>query len=173
MDDNNETVFSGPEGSGMKWRDYSFEDYLSLGIFWMLIALVLAQVISRYVFNNSIIWSEELARYHFIVLTFIGSNMVVRKDSLIKIEFFIMYLPFKIRYWLSLVVNIIELGFLTATTYLAWQMFLFMCAKKMVSINVSMGFLYASVFFGILCNTIRTYQLFIRRLRHSYNDLVQ
>jgi TRAP-type C4-dicarboxylate transport system permease small subunit len=166
MTDNHEISLIDQKEEEMKWSDYSFEDYLSLGVFWMLILLVLVQVISRYVFNNSIIWSEELARYHFIVLTFIGSNMVARKGSLIKIEFFISYLPLKVKDWLSFVVNIIELGFLATTTYLAWQMFLFMRTKKMVSINVSMGILYASIFFGILCITIRTLQLFVRRLRH-------
>jgi TRAP-type C4-dicarboxylate transport system permease small subunit len=36
--------------------------------------VVLLQVIFRYVFNNSLFWSEELARYLLVWLTFLGAS---------------------------------------------------------------------------------------------------
>jgi TRAP-type C4-dicarboxylate transport system permease small subunit len=151
------------------WKDYRIEDYVSLVIFWALISLVLIQVISRYLFRSSFIWSEELARYHFIALTFIGSALVARK-GFIKIEFFTSFLPSRVNFILSIVVNVVELIFLTIATCLAWSMFLFMCTKKMVSINVSMGFLYAGIFGGFFCLTFRTVQFFAWRLRQTIDS---
>jgi TRAP-type C4-dicarboxylate transport system permease small subunit len=152
------------------WKEYRIEDYVSLVIFWALILLVLIQVISRYLFHSSFIWSEELARYHFIALTFIGSALVARK-GFIKIEFFTAFLPSKVNFILSIIVNVVELMFLAIATCLAWSMFLFMCTKKMVSINVSMGFLYAGILGGFLGLTFRSIQFFARRLRRPIDSI--
>jgi TRAP-type C4-dicarboxylate transport system permease small subunit len=158
-----------PKEANWIWKDYCIEDYISLIVFWAMISLVLIQVISRYFFRSSFIWSEELARYHFIALSFIGSALVARK-GFIKIELFTSVLPSRASSRLSIIVNVIELLFLTIATCLAWKMFLFMCTKKMVSINVSMGFLYAGVFGGFLGLTFRSIQLFIHRLRQSVDS---
>ena len=40
---------------------------------------VVLQVISRYIFNNPTSWSEELARYLFVWITFLGAAVVIRK----------------------------------------------------------------------------------------------
>jgi TRAP-type C4-dicarboxylate transport system permease small subunit len=170
MTDNNEILIIDQKDAEIKGSDYRIEDYLSLAILWVLISLVMLQVISRYVFNSSFIWSEELARYHFILLTFIGASMVVRRGSLIKIEFFISFLPLKFNFILARVVNVIEIIFLAMATCLAWQMFWFMCNKKMVSIEVSMGFLYGGIFIGFILITFRTLQLFIRHLIQPVNS---
>ena len=37
--------------------------------------VVVAQVFSRYLFNHSLFWSEELARYLLVWLTFLGSTV--------------------------------------------------------------------------------------------------
>ena len=42
--------------------------------------LIFIQVIMRYVFNNSISWSEELARYIFVWLIWMGTSMA-QKDQ--------------------------------------------------------------------------------------------
>src|SRR5512141_3015004 len=40
---------------------------------------VVLQVASRYVFNRPTSWSEELARYLFVWITFLGAAVVIRK----------------------------------------------------------------------------------------------
>ncbi len=42
-------------------------------------ASVVLQVASRYVFNRPTSWSEELARYLFVWITFLGAAVVIRK----------------------------------------------------------------------------------------------
>ncbi len=42
-------------------------------------AIVAAQVFSRYVLNHSIFWSEELARYLLVWLTFLGSSVAYKR----------------------------------------------------------------------------------------------
>ena len=62
-------------------------------IFWALAAFVFLQFFTRYVLNNSLAWTEEIARYLLIALTFIGAAMAVRKGTHIAVEFLYVYLP--------------------------------------------------------------------------------
>lgn len=47
-------------------------EYLSVACIASITVLVIAQVVFRYVFNDPLDWSEEMARICFIYLTFIG-----------------------------------------------------------------------------------------------------
>jgi TRAP-type C4-dicarboxylate transport system permease small subunit len=55
------------------------------------IAIVLISfvaVVFRYVFNNSLTWSEELTRYMFIWIVFLGAAVSVRQRANIAIDLF-------------------------------------------------------------------------------------
>jgi TRAP-type C4-dicarboxylate transport system permease small subunit len=55
------------------------------------IAIVLISfvaVVLRYVFNNSLTWSEELTRYMFIWIVFLGAAVSVRQRANIAIDVF-------------------------------------------------------------------------------------
>ncbi len=52
-----------------------------LVIFWVLAFVVFLQFFTRYVLNNSLGWTEEIARFLLIGVTFIGSVMAVRKNA--------------------------------------------------------------------------------------------
>ncbi|MCC7485195.1 MAG: TRAP transporter small permease subunit, partial [Burkholderiales bacterium] len=43
--------------------------------FAVLVAVVTAAVFARYVLNDSIVWAEELSRYLFIWVTFLGGGL--------------------------------------------------------------------------------------------------
>ena len=56
----------------LKWLDDNIELYICVFLMSFMTLLVFVQVVMRYVFNNSLSWSEELARYTFIWLIYIG-----------------------------------------------------------------------------------------------------
>jgi len=58
-----------------------------LGIITLaLVAAIFIEVICRYVFFISTAWSEELARYLFIILTFVGSSYAYYTHDHIEID---------------------------------------------------------------------------------------
>ena len=52
-------------------------------VFWFAIVLVVmtCQVVSRYIFNAPIAWSEEFARYSFVWISYIGCAYCVSVDA--------------------------------------------------------------------------------------------
>src|SRR5467141_2185228 len=62
------------------------EDWLAFVIFWSLAFIVFLQFFTRYVLNDSLAWTEEIARYGLMWLAFIGGAVVTRKKTHIAVE---------------------------------------------------------------------------------------
>lgn len=56
--------------------------------FVTLVAVTFAAVVFRYVFNSSLVWGEELARYLFVWLVFLGASIGTRRGIHISIDLF-------------------------------------------------------------------------------------
>ena len=59
-----------------------------LGLGTAMILVVAAQVFFRYVLNQSLFWSEELARYILVWLTFLGASVAYRRNAHPRIDLF-------------------------------------------------------------------------------------
>lgn len=55
-------------------------------MFFVMFGVSLLQVFFRYVLNDSLIWSEELARYLFVWISFLGGTLVMDRGTHIKID---------------------------------------------------------------------------------------
>src|SRR5512138_1834669 len=69
------------------------EDWLAFVIFWSLAFIVFLQFFTRYVLNDSLSWTEEIARYGLMWVVFIGGAMVTRRNSHIAVELLANILP--------------------------------------------------------------------------------
>src|SRR5919205_599674 len=61
------------------------EDWLAFALFWSLAFIVFLQFFTRYVLNDSLAWTEEIARYGLMWVVFIGGAMVTRRNSHIAV----------------------------------------------------------------------------------------
>lgn len=73
--------------------------------------LVFVQVFLRYVFNYSLSWSEEIARYLIIWFVFIGSSIAVREKAHATMDALTTYLPDKGKRICSLLANLVAISF--------------------------------------------------------------
>ena len=67
--------------------DYRWEDWITVVFFWVLGLVVFYQFFTRYALDNSAAWTEEIARYLLIIVTFVGGAMATRKNTHIHLEF--------------------------------------------------------------------------------------
>jgi TRAP-type C4-dicarboxylate transport system permease small subunit len=157
----------------VRLSDYSIEDYIVLVIFWALAVIVFAQFFSRYVLNDSIAWTEEVARYLLITIAFAGAPIAVRKNTHIHVEFFYRFIPPRVARVLSTIVDLIRIVFFAYATYLSYKIIGLMGAQYMTAIHVSMGVIYAFVFAGFLAMTLRALQVAWKHWRQGFSVLDQ
>jgi C4-dicarboxylate transporter, DctQ subunit len=69
------------------------ENTLVTGLILTATLVAVAQVIARYVFNNSLYWSEEVILYSFITMSFLTMGMGVRYASHISVEAVYAFVP--------------------------------------------------------------------------------
>nr|WP_245210434.1 TRAP transporter small permease [Sedimentibacter acidaminivorans] len=98
----------------MKWLDENFEEKLMGLALWGIVVIMGIQVIMRYVFRSSLVWSEEVSRYLFIWMVFIGISYGIKNGSHMRIDMLEHFFP-KLRKGLGILA---DLCFLTFAAYM-------------------------------------------------------
>ncbi len=81
-------------GSKSFWKrlDDNAERWLLLGFYAMIVATIVVEVVRRFVLSYSSIWGEEIARYAFIYLAWVGASAAVKDRAHIRIDVLLHYL---------------------------------------------------------------------------------
>ena len=70
----------------LKMLNNHFEEYLLVLLMVAEVIIVFAQVITRFILKSPLAWSEEIARYMFIWLVWIGAAYATKENKNIKID---------------------------------------------------------------------------------------
>jgi len=125
------------------------EDWLAFALFWSLAFIVFLQFFTRYILNDSLAWTEEIARYGLMWVVFIGGAMVTRRNTHIAVELMSNVMkPGLQRQILLASVDIVKLGFLAFLAYVSVTIIDRMGIQRMTVFDLSMSWVYAGVSFG-------------------------
>jgi TRAP-type transport system small permease protein len=69
--------------------------WVCIGLLAAIFVVMVLQVTCRYVLGSPLVWSEELARYLYIWVCFLGAPIALRRGNHIAITLFIDWLPSK------------------------------------------------------------------------------
>ena len=127
----------------------------------VLFVIVAYNVIRRYIFNNSIAWADELARFMFIWLNLLGMISVFQNNELIGLDIFTSVIIDKTKYGkivfmlIEFIAVAIVLGVLT---YYSLQ-FLSIMRHVSATLALPMRFVYSVLPISMICmfigNTIK------------------
>lgn len=132
------------DNDGQKKGFPAFDVAVVIVLFWLLALVVFVQFFTRYVLNDSIGWTEEIARYLLVAVTFAGSAVAVRRNTHISVEFFYRYLPPAGARGLSRFVDLLRIGLLAVMTGLCIQL-AGNTRQLMTSIDVPKAWLYGFI----------------------------
>ena len=123
-----------------------FERYLVAGnraiVFTMMAVmatLVFVNVITRYVFNFSIIWAEEVSQYLMIWIAYLGAGLALREGRHVAVEMLQDRLPAALGRRLRMAVGGLVLIFLGVVTVLGFQFAVFVWNQETPVLNISLG----------------------------------
>ncbi len=149
--------------------DLRWTDILVFALFWVLFGVVFLQFFTRYVLNDSLGWTEEIARYLLIGVTFFGSVTAMRKGSHISVEALLVFLPPRAKHAVLLAVDALVALFCGAMAWYAYQLGA-LAPGYMVSIDVPKGYMYWAVAGALAGVTVHAALRFVRRLRGREAD---
>jgi TRAP-type C4-dicarboxylate transport system permease small subunit len=150
---------------------YRWEDWLVLAMFFLLTLDVFYQFFTRYVLGSSAAWTEEIARYLLIIVTFVGASMAVRRNTHIQVEFVYRYLPAPVGRALSTFVDIVRTLFLAYASWLAIDLVPRMHNLQMTVVDWPMSYIYVFVAIGFVLMTFRSIQVAVQHWRQGWSVL--
>ena len=126
------------------------EEYLLVGALSVSVIVVFVQVIMRYVFKNSLSWSEEVARYLFLWISWVGASYAVRENYHFRVTMFADILKGKSRQVFELLVLFVWFAFSIFIVYQAFILnkMIFLRGQLSPALEMPMLVPYASVLVG-------------------------
>lgn len=166
MSDPNPTENEDVDLSDLRW-----EDGVVLTLFWVLAFVVFLQFFTRYVLNNSYGWTEEIARYLLMCVTFVGAVMATRKHSHIAVEFIYRWAPRWLRRIAQAFIDITCMAFFGAMAWYSWQV-AGRTMQMMVSIDIPKAHIYQVIAISFAIMSLLCAWNGLRHLRTGTSRLI-
>ena len=142
----------------------NFEEYVVVPLVAVMAAVIIIQVFCRYVLKESLSWSEELARYLMVWVTFIGASIGVKRGAHVGVEMLVTNLPKNVQTifkYLGIVISIIFciVVFVASLGVLQRQIVNHQISPAM---RIPMWWAYAAVPAGAFLMTVRFIQILFK-----------
>lgn len=148
----------------LQWLDNDLEETLLMILLAAITVVMMAQVIMRYFFNQSMPWPEEFCRFAFIWSGFLSMGYCVRRGKMLKVDILIGFFPRWLQKVLDVVSRFITLAFFAYLAFYAYKttVFSFKGGMKSAAMEIPMWIIYLSVVVGSALGFIRQAEDLIR-----------
>jgi TRAP-type C4-dicarboxylate transport system permease small subunit len=150
---------------------YAPEDWFGLVVFWGMALCVFLQFFTRYVLNNSLAWTEEIAINCLIVVVFVGSIYCVRLSRHIQVDVLYHYIPHRLARLLATLVDAIRILFFAYACYLLFRYVRIVAREKMVTVDIPRSIIFWTVFAAFVLMLLRAVQVAWRNGRQGHSAL--
>lgn len=150
------------------WLDNYFEAIFMTPLLFSMSIIIGIQVFMRYVMKNSLPWSEEVTRYMFIYLMYLGISYGVRKNRHIRINVFTNLFSERTRKYLMLLSDFLFIFFATIVVLKSTEVAQLTARLGQITAatEMSMAVVYAAVPIGYTLVCIRLIQNIYHKIKH-------
>jgi len=107
------------------------------------------QVFFRYILGHPLYWSEELSRYFFVWIVFIGASIAVKEGAHIGVDYLVKFLSPRVNKILFLAINLIVVAFILLVIIEAVPVVSVNMGQRSPAIGIPMGIVYLSIPIGL------------------------
>ena len=153
----------------LKWLDQHFEETIMVILLVVISFVMMAQIVARYIFNNSMPWPEEFCRYCYVWTVFLSVSYTIAKGNMLRVTVVMDLFPAKIQGAIRVICDLIMLALFCV---------LFRHAVNVVghiknvtheissAMRIPMWLVYMSVLVGFALSVVRMIQALIRDVRN-------
>ena len=109
-----------------------------------LIGVITLQIVSR-VFFTAVGWTEEVARFLLVWITFLGATLAFQRGRHIAVTFLVEALPGRLQQLLRMAAVMVVLGFMIALIVIGHRYMQVQSFQKSASLRLSMTYVYAVI----------------------------
>ncbi|MEQ6917584.1 TRAP transporter small permease [Halomonas aquatica] len=109
-----------------------------------LIGVITLQIVSR-VFFNAVGWTEEVARFLLVWITFLGATLAFQRGRHIAVTFLVEALPGRLQRIIRITAVLVVLGFMVSLVVIGYQYMQVQSFQKSASLRLSMTWVYAVI----------------------------
>lgn len=111
----------------------------------LMIVVTLAQVIFRYVIAAPLPWSEELARYCFVWIVFLGGAIGLSRGIHLGVDLFVNLLPERFRVGVEILSNVLISCFAASVTFASYPVISMNMMQHSPALGVKMSLIYIAI----------------------------
>ncbi|MEV8467659.1 TRAP transporter small permease [Fluviibacterium sp. DFM31] len=116
----------------------------------VMVSIVSAQVIMRYVFNDSIDWADEVSRLTFVATVFLAIPLGLRDGAHVGIDLITRRLPPRVRKGLARVMALLAAAMLLVVFVATIRVAATTWSERLGSLNMTSSVFFFPVIFGAL-----------------------
>lgn len=111
----------------------------------VMICVTLAQVVFRYLVGAPLAWSEELARYCFVWIVFLGAAVGLSRGYHLGVDLFVAMLPPKMQRGLEALTNILIASFAATVIYASLPVLNLNMFQRSPALGFQMSYIYIAI----------------------------
>lgn len=146
-------------------------DTLSVILFALLVADVFLQVLARLFKISNVTWTEELSRFLFVWLIFIGAFTMIRRGMNIRFDLVEDVLPTKVWKITFTIGNICSLLFLVVIAFYGSQLTIMNMTQLSPVMQIPMGLVYAALPVGAILMIAAQIELYFKLMKNRGENL--
>ncbi|WP_235287771.1 TRAP transporter small permease [Paenibacillus tarimensis] len=143
------------------------EETVCVILFSIMVILTFVQVLSRFVLNLSLGWSEEISRFLFVWLVYMSAAMAAKHRRHIRVELIDQFLPRGLSKWVGLVSDVLWIAYAVVVAFLGFNIMQMIMGHGQLSpaAQLPMGWIYFIIPVGFGLIALRVAQGIYARFR--------
>lgn len=133
-------------------------------------AVLILQVTLRYVFNTSLPWPEEAARYLMIWTVMLAGSLLVKDEQLVRVDFFDGFWSHRALSIRNALFRMLLVFLLITMAWKGWENAMFGLRRTAVTLNLSFFWIYLAVPVGAGLMTFHMIVIMLRDLIRGTPD---
>ena len=153
----------------LRWLNEHAEEVVLVLLLVLISFVMLAQVIARYVLNNSMSWPEEFCRYCYIWTVFLSLGYTIRKGNMLRVGVVMDLFPAVVQRSVKILIDIVMavLFFALFRQSLRAVLHIKNITREISSaMQIPMWFMYMATSTGFGLAIVRTLQMLADDVRH-------
>jgi TRAP-type C4-dicarboxylate transport system permease small subunit len=153
----------------LKWLNAYFEETILVILLAAINFVMLAQIIARYILNDSMSWPEEFSRYCYVWTVFLSISYTIAKGNMLRVNVVMDLFPAKVQSTIRVLCDFVMLALFWV--FLSHAVSVVGHIKNVTheissAMRIPMWLIYMSVVVGFALSLLRMAQVLARDIRH-------